>query len=306
MPEKVFRDTRIQIGILRSRGVVVKNPKRAKDIIRRTNYYNLINGYKDPFLQAKTPHEKYLPGTTIEEIYALYEFDRKLRILTLEYILEIEKHIKSVVSYCFSREHGHRDYLKVENFDTYGGKKYAQSYNLIARLYKNVADNIEKEPSVEHYVNGKNYIPLWVIVNTISMGDISKFYSNMIQKERADVARRIKYGVKHNDLESYLFFLSTIRNRCAHDERLFSYLSYVGIPQNTYLSYFKIHKPKSNYFALMTVFKLLLPRNRYCNYHDQLDILLKELNSQLKVIPSKVIRNMMGMPKNWTRLKGLS
>ena len=69
MPEKVFRDTRIQIGILRSRGVVIKNPKRAKDIIRRTNYYNLINGYKDPFLQAKTPHEKYLPGTTIDEIY---------------------------------------------------------------------------------------------------------------------------------------------------------------------------------------------------------------------------------------------
>lgn len=50
MPEKVFRDTRTQIGILRSRGVVIKNSKRAKDIIRRTNYYNLINGYKDPFL----------------------------------------------------------------------------------------------------------------------------------------------------------------------------------------------------------------------------------------------------------------
>lgn len=41
-------------------------------------------------MQTKTPNEKYLPGTTIEEIYALYEFDRKLRILTLEYILEIE------------------------------------------------------------------------------------------------------------------------------------------------------------------------------------------------------------------------
>lgn len=306
MPEKVFRDTRIQIGILRSRGVVIKNPKRAKDIIRRTNYYNLINGYKDPFLQTKTPNEKYLPGTTIEEIYALYEFDRKLRILTLEYILEIEKHIKSVVSYCFSKEHGHRDYLKVGNFDTYGGKKYTQAYNLIARLYKNVADNIEKEPSVEHYVNGKKYIPLWVIVNTISMGDISKFYSNMIQKERDEVARRIKYGVMQDDLESYLFFLSAIRNRCAHDERLFSYLSYVGVPKNTYLRYFRIYKVKSNYFALMTIFKILLPRNRYYNYHDQLDILLKGLNSQLKVIPPKTIRNMMGIPENWRRLKGLS
>lgn len=193
----------------------------------------------------------------------------------------------------------------MDNFDTYGDKKYEQAYNLISRLYKNVADNIKKEPSVEHYVNGKNYIPLWVIVNTISMGDISKFYSSMLPKERSDVARRVKYGVMQEDLKSYLFFLSAIRNRCAHDERLFSYLSYVGIPNNTYLKYFRIRKVKSNYFALITIFKILLPRNRYSNYHDQLDILLKELNSQLKVIPPKVIRNMMGMPEKWRRLKGL-
>ncbi len=306
MPEKVFRDTKIQIAILRSRGVVIKDPKRAKDIIGRTNYYNLINGYKDPFLQTKTPNEKYLPGTTIEEIYALYEFDRKLRILTLEYILEIEKHIKSVVSHCFSKEYGHKNYLDSVNFDTSSTKRKKDVSAMIQSLNEKIALNQNKEPSVSHYVNGKQYIPLWVLVNAISMGDISKFYANMMQKDRAEVAKRIKYGVRENELESYLFFLSTMRNRCAHDERLFSYLSYVGIPKNTYLNYFQIKKVKSNYFALMTIFKILLPRNRYCNYHDQLDALLKELNSRLKVIPSKVIRNMMGIPVSWRRLKGLS
>lgn len=100
-----------------------------------------------------------MPETTIEEIYALYEFDRRLRILTLEYILEIEKHIKTVVAYCFSKEHGHKDYLKLENFDTHGKEKCAQVCNLISRLYKNISDNIEKEPYVKHYVNGKNYVP---------------------------------------------------------------------------------------------------------------------------------------------------
>ena len=306
MPEKVFRDTKIQIAILRSRGVVIKDPKRAKDIIGRTNYYNLINGYKDPFLQTKTPNEKYVPGTTIDEIYALYEFDRKLRILTLEYILEIEKHIKSVVSHCFSKEYGHKNYLDSVNFDTSSTKRKKDVSAMIQSLNEKIALNQNKEPSVSHYVNGKQYIPLWVLVNAISMGDISKFYANMMQKDRAEVAKRIKYGVRENELESYLFFLSTMRNRCAHDERLFSYLSYVGIPKNTYLNYFQIKKVKSNYFALMTIFKILLPRNRYCNYHDQLDALLKELNSRLKVIPSKVIRNMMGIPVSWRRLKGLS
>ena len=99
MAEKVFRDTRTQIGILKSRGLTIKNKRFAKYIIRKNNYYNLINGYKEPFLQIGTPYEKYIPGSSLEEIVALYEFDRKLRIITLEYILEIEKEIKSLISY---------------------------------------------------------------------------------------------------------------------------------------------------------------------------------------------------------------
>lgn len=55
MSEKIFKDTRTQIGILKSRGVIIKNRKTAKQIIRTINYYNLINGYKEPFLQTTTP-----------------------------------------------------------------------------------------------------------------------------------------------------------------------------------------------------------------------------------------------------------
>lgn len=68
MSEKIFRDTRIQIGILKSRGVIIKNKKWAKQTIRTINYYNLVNGYKEPFLQTGTTYEKYISGTTLEEI----------------------------------------------------------------------------------------------------------------------------------------------------------------------------------------------------------------------------------------------
>ena len=108
MEEKIFRNTRVQLGILISRGVTIKNRRTAKKLLRDLNYYNLINGYKNPFLQPNLPYEKYLPGTTLAEIYALYEFDRKLRVLTLEYILKIETQVKSQISYHFSRIHGHK------------------------------------------------------------------------------------------------------------------------------------------------------------------------------------------------------
>ena len=305
MEEKVFRDTRIQIGILKSRGVIIKNKRLAKQLIRNVNYYNLINGYKEPFLQQNTAHEKYIPGTTLEEIYALYEFDRKLRIITLEYILEIEKQVKSLISYCFSKVHGHKNYLKLENFDTQGIKKYGQVCDLLSNLYKKITLNIVKDLSVSHYVSGKNYLPLWVLVNTLSLGDISKFYSNMLQQERDDVSRRLKWGVREHQLASCLFFLSTIRNRCAHDERLYSYLSYIDLCNNNYFYYFHRTSNTNNYFAVMVALKILLPNNRYQTYHEQLENLFNELDSRLSTIHIKKIRGIMGIPNNWRRLKTL-
>ena len=76
----------------------------------------MINGYKQPFLQQNVSGEKYIAGTTLEEIYALYEFDRKLRIVTLEYILEIEKQVKALVAYCFSKILVSSDCIKIFNF----------------------------------------------------------------------------------------------------------------------------------------------------------------------------------------------
>ncbi len=305
MEEKVFRDTRTQIGILKSRGVIVKNKRVAKQLIRNINYYNLINGYKEPFLQQDTIYERYISGTTLEEIYALYEFDRKLRVITLEYILEIEKQVKSLISYCFSRAHGHKNYLKLENFDTQGIKKYGQVCDLLSSLYKKITLNINKDLSVSHYVSGKNYLPLWVLVNTLSMGDISKFYSNMIQQERDDVARRLKWGVREHQLASCLFFLSTIRNRCAHDERLYSYLSYVNLCNNNYFYYFHRTSNTNDYFAVMIAFKMLLSNKRYQTYHKQIDTLFNELEHQLSTISIRKIRGIMGIPNNWRRLQTL-
>ena len=307
MSEKIFRDTRIQIGILKSRGVIIKNKKWAKQTIRTINYYNLVNGYKEPFLQTGTTYEKYISGTTLEEIHALYEFDRKLRIITIEYILEVEKQAKSLIAYSFSKAHGHKNYLKLENFDTQGIQKYSQVCDLLSNLYRKINSNIDKDLSISHYVNGKNYIPLWVLVNSISMGDISKFYSNMLQKERDDVARRMKWGLRENQLASCLFFLSTFRNRCAHDERMYSYLSYAYLCNNNYFHYFHINTNNTNnYFAVMIAFKMVLSKTRYNEYIKQIEDLFDELSKDLSTIPIRKIRKIMGIPNNWRRLKTLN
>ena len=304
MEEKHFTPVRTQIGILKGRGMKIKNTRFAKRILLDTNYYNLINGYKTPFLTTTT-REHYLPGTSFEELYYLSEFDRKLRILTLEYILKIEKSIKTKISYCFSNEYGHKDYLSYSNFECNSPKKFKHISRLLSSLYGKIYNNIDKEDSISHYVHGKNYIPLWVLVNTLSFGDISKFYTNMKQKEQNEVAKRFKYGIRPDELSSSLNFLSSIRNRCAHDELLYNYLSHVTVLDNNYFRYFRyqhINNKRNNYFSLMITFKRLLPKQDFANYYMELNELFDDLDHQIHTISTNKIRNIMGFPNNWRRL----
>lgn len=56
--EKVFLSTNQQLKILRARGLVIANGSRAKRIIEMENYYNLINGYKELFLDKTTSKDQ--------------------------------------------------------------------------------------------------------------------------------------------------------------------------------------------------------------------------------------------------------
>lgn len=77
MPDKEFKTYRQLLTILRGRGMTIgkgSQGSRVMRILEKENYYNVINGYKDLFLDpASTPTaELYKAGTTFDEVYALW------------------------------------------------------------------------------------------------------------------------------------------------------------------------------------------------------------------------------------------
>ena len=89
MSDKPYKSYRQQVAILRGRGMVIgkgSQGSRVMRILERENYYNVINGYKELFLDTPataTHDESYKHGTTFDEVYALYIFDREPHLLTL-------------------------------------------------------------------------------------------------------------------------------------------------------------------------------------------------------------------------------
>lgn len=68
------------------------------------------------------------------------------------------------------------------------------------------------------------YVPLWVLVNVLSLGNISKFYEHRKQPLRVKIAKH--FNVNVGDLCLYIKMLAFWRNFCAHDERLYDSTSF--------------------------------------------------------------------------------
>ena len=83
--------------------------------------YDAYNGWQEidgkMYFFDENKNEKFIKGTTFNEIYSLYEFDRELRAIIFKYTLQIENTLRTLVSHVFSKYHGVENYLRYSNFD---------------------------------------------------------------------------------------------------------------------------------------------------------------------------------------------
>lgn len=99
------------------KSLIIPNSNNAKKILEEISYYSLKTGYKNLFLYPTTKKYKY--GVTFDEIVAFYHFDEQLTSLFLKYILQIKRHLKSMISYYFCNKYGkfQTEHFNPQNFD---------------------------------------------------------------------------------------------------------------------------------------------------------------------------------------------
>ena len=310
---KEFKTIDEQIRLLKNKNILFEDEQKAKELLLQNNYYNIINGYKDLFIDCNNL-SNYKKGTKFEEIYSLYEFDRQIRSIFLEYILKIENLLRSLIAYYFSQKYGNDNYLVLDNFETYrhicAAQKTKQNQikhiqNLIGNINKNLSQNIENK-YINHYLIQYGFIPLWVLVNILSFGDICNFYKLMKQSERVAISK--EFNIAETDLTSLLNILCKTRNLCAHDERLYNYefQTYTSINDTKYHCLLNIQKTNNRYingkndlFAVVIALKLLLTEEDYNKFHHKLFSRIKSIQSKLKTITVNDVLNAMNFPDNW-------
>lgn len=303
MAAKTFKSLDEQIEILKSKGLTILDYDKTKEILLRENYF-FINGYRSPFYQ--TGCKKFIEGTTFDEMYSLFTFDRYFRNIIFKNILIVENNYKSIFSYVMSRKYGYKekDYLNVNNFDR-SREKQRQINDLIRKLKRQIRINGSQHEATSHYINNYGYIPMWVGIKVLSFGIISEFYSILKREDREEIASY--YGNIHTEaLEDYLVVASNYRNICAHEDILYNHRTQKELPATKYHELLDIPKMDGEYiygihdiFGLIIILKQLLTKSDFKMMINEINYEIEWLSQKLKSIKIDKILYRMGFPPNY-------
>lgn len=202
---------------LESRSLVITDRSACLHALRHVGYYRLLI-YMRP-LQT-LPSKVFMPGTTFDDVLALYNFDRELRLLSMDAIEKIEVALRAAIVNTLAVQHGPHFHLDSSQFTR---QSDFTDFLATARDKEYLA--------ITHYAAHYDVppiAPIWAIAEALTFGDLSRLYSRLTKANRKSVARQ--FGYDEVVLVSWFRSLNTLRNMCAHHNRLWNAVLAVNTP----------------------------------------------------------------------------
>lgn len=263
-----------------------------------TNYYRL-SGYWHPFRQpnpadARALLDAFKPGTTFDEVWCRYAFDRRLRLLVMDAIERIEVAVRTQLTYHHAHDHGPFAYatdaasmpkLQPDEFT----KFLERTREEIDRSKDTFADHFRTK-----YGDCHTCLPAWMLAEVMTFGTMLTFYRGSSKKVKQSVAS--VFDMPEAVLDSWLLTLNAVRNICAHHGRLWNRELGVKpfIPRiNVYPDWHTPVKVQNNrMFGVLTICKWSLDRIApQSGWSDRIQALLNS-SPTIPIIS-------MGFPNNW-------
>lgn len=302
-----------QIEQLRRCGLRFSNNDEALHILKHVQYYRLA-GYLHHFkMPDPNDFEKrldvYFDGTTFNDVFALYRFDKKLRVLLLDAIESIEIALRTQISY----EMGKIDRFFFNDSGRFRTvKAFVEFYTFREKVW-----NKNNGEFVRHAKSKYNTYPIWVEAETWSMGCIKKCVDKVELQYFHKIVKDLGFGNTSN-LQKWVSALNDIRNICAHHGRVWNFGHVPIDASNKNDKYFdcayqsaKIERFSTSalYFQCMVIWQILKRINPHSEWNNRLYELIRDdfpQNSfQNNLQPSEYLASplvglrKMGFPDKW-------
>lgn len=283
MPKKPFAKHALStpdlINFLVGKGLIVNNRDYAFSKINSVGYYRL----KIYTRALELPNKHFKAGTTFEDVISLYEFDRNLRLIFLDAIERIEVALRATIINIMCSEGGPHFYCN---------EVYFQNKSSMHNLME-LADR-SKHISIVHYSNTYHtplLAPIWCVTEASAFGDISRLFADLLLPHRKSIAQ--PFGIDEKILVSWFKSINTLRNICAHHNRLWNGELKVNSPLVA-KKYSSDLSENNKLYSRAVIMRLILgniDEQCYLDWRSRLRDLLSTQN--------EATLRLMGFPINW-------
>lgn len=216
-----------QIVKLRSRGMLIADEARARDLLLHIGYYRL-GFYWFPMEMSYPKRDnrthRFKEGSSFDKSVRLYEFDKDLRHLLAVYLEDIEVDLRSKVIYMVSNEYK-------DNPLWFADDEVVMSPMIVTleRKYREEIANNNVIMRHEKKHPEDRFAPAWKTLEYLSFGDLIRLVDNL---KSEDMRKRIygSYGWTDDvSFPNYIDMIRQMRNNCAHGHPLFDLKLYKSL-----------------------------------------------------------------------------
>ncbi|MEQ0776603.1 Abi family protein [Paraburkholderia tropica] len=205
------------------RGLQIDDRQSNLTTLRSVGHFRLLI-YMRRFQNPVT--RKFWPRTRFSDVVELYDFDRRLRSITMDAVERIEVALRAALSNPLSIEFGSHWYSDRERFGDL--RQYARVLDQIARECEN-----KKGLALTHYYQTyakPELPPIWLVCERLSLGALSRVFDALTIRDRKAAGRHAWPEIPDVLLGGWLQSLTDLRNACAHHARLWDMKMTVSPP----------------------------------------------------------------------------
>lgn len=259
-----------QLEHLKNKNLIITNEAYTLKKLSHINYYRL-SAYFLPLQHTKTSVLEgiFLDDVRFEDILELYFFDAELRKIVFKAIESIEVYFRTQIAYHHALAYGAFGYLDPANFKT--------SPEFFDKVMQSIREETGRssETFIAHFRDkyGTTDLPIWAMVEVVSMSTLSKIYAILKTSEQQAVISSLN-GVSKDLFHNWFHALTVIRNICAHHSRLWNKTLGVSFEKPRKIKAFHPLQGDKIFFALSVIAFILDAIGEESNFKSDITALI--------------------------------
>lgn len=222
-----FRSIEEQKELLRERGLLFNQEDESvlEQFLFDVNYFRGSGYWRLYYNDPNDSTSRFRDGTSFRQIKRLYDWDVELRRLLMSGLAQYEITFRARFAHYFAMFCPPDSYRKSTTFN----QVFRHSHKGMVSLRKNMLTSVDRdlknssEAAIVRALDAKETPPIWIAIECLSMGTVSKMYTVANDDIRYKIAKSLR--LPSPELADSLFqALTVFRNHLAHHGQVWHYI----------------------------------------------------------------------------------